>query len=389
MARSVTGRGRAGRGRGWATRLATSFALLVLTASVLAVSGVWYTRDLHPKTAAVGTSLTPDGQTIEDAGMGPTTIQNYLLVGSDTRAGEDQSDPDYGGIGNANEVTGQRSDTIMILRFDPTDNSAAILSLPRDLYVPIAGKNRKDRINSAFSDGADVLINTIKADFGIPIHHYVEVNFQGFRRIVDAVGGVPVYFPVPSRDTHTGLEILTPGCVNLTGDDALKYARSRYFQTFTNGRWRDDPQSDLGRIARQQDFIKRAMQKALERGSTSPSVATELVKAAAANLSVDPALQNDLLGLANRLRKLGSGGVTSYTIPANGKTIGGAAVLITDDAAAKPILDYFRGLSAAPPTDATVPAAGPGNARPPAPAAATTAPPTTESAAADPASQCK
>ena len=150
----------------------------------------------------------------------------------------------------------------MILRFDPATNTASLLSLPRDLWVRSPAR-RKNRINAAFSKGPDVLINTIQDDFGIPIHHYVEVDFQGFKSLVDAIGGVSIWFDVPSRDTNTGLEVLDPGCVKLDGIQALAFARSRHFETFTERQVARGPRRDLGRITRQQDFMQQAFEKAV------------------------------------------------------------------------------------------------------------------------------
>jgi LCP family protein required for cell wall assembly len=246
----------------------------------------------------------------------------------------------------------------MILRFNPADNTTALLSLPRDLWVPIAGTDGKNKINSAFTKGSDVLINTIQADFAIPIHHYVEVDFQGFKRLVDAVGGVSIYFAEPARDNTTGFEALTPGCNSLDGTQALAFARSRHYQVFTNGKWREDQSADLGRIKRQQEFVRVAFQKALTASSSSPIAATELINAALDNITVDKTL--DVFGLANHLRKLGNGGIKSWTLPAALGTAGSQSVLNVNQAQAQPIIDFFKGVGPEPAEAAPTP----GNAVP-------------------------
>jgi len=354
------------RRRRWPQRLLSTLGVFVITAFALSSAGVFYAKRTIDSVASVDLSnvLTPEGKSIDDAGMGPTTIENYLIVGSDSRADVNPDDLDAGAIGNAQEVTGQRSDTIMILRFDPSTNSSALLSLPRDLWVTIAGTDSKGKINGAFSKGKDVLISTIQSDFGIPIHHYVEVNFEGFKSLVDAMGGVSLPFDVPSRDTSTGFEVLDPGCVTLDGTQALAFARSRHFQTFTDGKWREDPRADLGRITRQQEFIQKAFQKALSAASSSPTAVSQLINAAVDNVTIDAQL--DLLGLANRLRKLGSGGVRTWTMPAHNATVGDQSVLLVDDAQAQPVIDYFKGIGPEP----AEPAPTPGNAVPLAPAPA-------------------
>src|SRR5262249_47603249 len=101
----------------------------------------------------------------------PGTAMNVLLIGSDTRA--DVSGADVQHFGNAAQVGSQRSDTIMVLHVDPREQKAAILSIPRDMWVQIAGSTRHDRVNTAFETSPQALIATITQNFGIPIDHYV------------------------------------------------------------------------------------------------------------------------------------------------------------------------------------------------------------------------
>jgi len=185
--------------------------------------------------------LTPDRD-------GPT--QNFLLVGSDTREGNL----------DAAEGTSRRSDTIMILRREK-GGGAALLSIPRDLWVEFPDGDF-GKINGAYNQGPDVLAKTVTDSLGIPVHHYVEIDFNGFQRLVDAIGGVEICVMLASKDDMTGLN-LQPGCQNLNGENALKYARSRYFEEFRDGDWRIDPRADLGRIERQQHFIREAVGEAL------------------------------------------------------------------------------------------------------------------------------
>ena len=356
-----------------------------VTAAVLSSAGILYARAKLNEiaTTPLGDVLTPAGRTIVSKGrgvqagdLGPTTIENYLVVGSDSRAGADPSSPDYAQIGSAGQVGGQRSDTIMVLRYDPSTRSGSILSFPRDLWVPMYGTDRKDKLNAAFNSGAKQLIQTIEQDFGVPIHHYVQADFEGFKALVDAIGGVGLYFDVPSRDTKTGFAVFAPGCVQLDGEQALAFARSRYWQTFTNGRWRNDPSSDLDRIKRQQTFLRDAFTKAVAQASSSPTAVASLLDALVHNVTVDEQLANNLLGLANRLGTLGAGSVEGWTLPADGGWVGNQQVLFPRDADAAPLLDYFRG-TGPPPAPTTTAAGAPGLAvplRPPAPAATTVDP---------------
>ena len=275
--------------------------------------------------------------------------RNFLLTGSDGGACTDSGDVTAGGIGDR-ATLGERSDTIMILRVDPATTNVAILSFPRDLWVDIAGTNRQSRINSAFrADDPDRLVRTIYDNFGIPVDHYVNVNFCAFKRIVDAVDGVKVPFEYATRDEKTGFRVPGPGCYTLDGSQALAYVRSRsgyrYFDA-TRQRWLADPTGDIGRIGRQQDFLRRSMQRALDRGRVNPAVATQLLNAALDNVITDDKLTpRDLLALADAMRNVNPAGSASYTIEWTPRRIGDQSVLlpVTDSDSMRAILELFRG----------------------------------------------
>lgn len=269
-----------------------------------------------------------------------TGWENYLLVGSDTREGADPSDPDFGGIGSVEETGGKRSDTIMIMHVDHDAGRASLVSLPRDLWIPIAGSGDKNRINSAFSKGPDVLVDTVQQSLGVPINHYIEVDFQGFKRLIDAVGGVNTCFDYPARDKHTGLDIGGAGCFTLDGVQALAYARSRYYQQFIDGKWVEDGTADIGRTHRQQQLIADAVKALLDKVTANPLAMNDVVNAAIDSVQVDPA--TNILTAAKQLRPLADGGFDRYTLPVVGKTISGNSVLELGDGA-QAILDYFAG----------------------------------------------
>jgi LCP family protein required for cell wall assembly len=135
-----------------------------------------------------------------------------------------------------------------------------MLSIPRDLVVPIAGTGAENRINAALTGGPGELVKTIEQNFDIPIHHYVLIDFDGFQAIVDALGGIDVRFPYPSRDSsRPGRR--EAGCRHLNGVRALALARSRYFSYQVDGVWHSDPWADLGRIRRQQAFLQASSRR--------------------------------------------------------------------------------------------------------------------------------
>src|SRR5262249_50649993 len=132
-----------------------------------------------------------------------------------------------------------------------------------------------------------------------------------------------------TRDIHTGLDIARPGCVKMAGDEALACVRSRYYEYQTpDGIWHADGTSDYGRIARQQDFVRRVLQRALDRGATSPGVAKQLVDIAVSNnVRVDADLTlSDLLQLGRKLKSLDTSAIERYRLEGRGTVIGGADV---------------------------------------------------------------
>lgn len=294
------------------------------------------TIDSVGRVPGVGEHLAPGGSTIE----------NFLLVGSDSRAGADPTSADAGGIGTEAEVSGNRSDTIMILRRDRSSGEVALLSIPRDLWVQVPGHDSNRRINSAFNDGPDVLVETLQqGDLRLPIHHYVEIDFSGFKSLVDALGGVEICVDFATRDVNTGLNITEPGCHILDGQQALAYARSRHYEEYRDEQWREDPSSDLGRTKRQQQFVNLALQTALERIKVDPFASGRLVTAIGSSLSVDDEL--DPIAAATSLRSAVDSGIATYSLPVFGKTIDGNAVLLLGDGS-DAVLAYFRGEGPAP-----------------------------------------
>lgn len=323
-------------------RLGTAALVWLVTSLAIAVAGTFHVQ------RAVGRI-----ESLDIKASGPSEVENYLLVGSDSREGADPDDPDYGGIGGTGSVSGLRSDTILVLRYDPRDRSSALLSIPRDLWVTVADNGKKGRINGAFDRAnptkrSQNMIDTVTKNLGLPIHHYVEVDFAGFKKLVDALGGVEVCFETPVRDKNTGLLIEQPGCVNLDGVAARQYVRSRYLERLEGDRWVTDGTADIGRSTRQREFIALALKSALARASDDPRVIGGLVKAMSGSVKRDAEL--DVLGLANQMRSLGSSEMQGYQLATSSTNIGGASVLLLDKAGSSATLSYFKGTGPPPPT---------------------------------------
>ena len=289
----------------------------------------------------------------------PGRPMNVLLVGSDSR--RDISAAEREQFGSEGQAGGQRSDTIIVVHVDPAAEKARLMSIPRDLSVPISGSGSKAprRINSAFAEGPEVLIATIRDQLGIEIDHYAQVDFNGFRGIVDAIGGVTMYFPSPVRDTVSGLNVARPGCVQMDGNAALAFVRSRNYQYQDGGRWRVDPTADIGRIERQQSFIRRMIGRASQVGR-NPVRLNSIINSAVPNLKIDAAFSTkDMLRLAKRFRSLEADAVEMLPLPTFAKRESGAAVLKLKQPEAAEIIDRFTGKAEADAAAAAGPSAPP------------------------------
>jgi LCP family protein required for cell wall assembly len=273
--------------------------------------------------------------------------KNFLITGADNNSCIDPDSPYAPAFGDRTNL-GERSDTIMMWRVNPSTSQVAVLSFPRDLFVDIAGTSRKGRINEAYErDNPQKLIDTIYQNFGINTDHFVQVDFCAFRTLVDAVGGVAVPFETPVRDPNTGLDVPVAGCFTFNGDHALAYARSRKLQWLDeNGEWRQDPTSDLGRISRQQDFLRRTVSELLAKGAYNPDVAGGLIETLSEYIVTDPGLTpSKMLEFAGVLSGVDPSAITTYQVTADPRNIQGNAVLVPslggDNMQA--ILAVFRG----------------------------------------------
>jgi LCP family protein required for cell wall assembly len=333
-ARHMAGRSR----RSWLQRLAIGSGVLLTIFCLAAASLVGYVF------WATGRFARAD-LTLDSAGANQP--RNYLIIGSDSRDNVDPNDPSAGAFLGPGEPAGKRSDTILLVRIDPVAGTVKMLSFPRDLWVPLSDTGQNDRINAAYGRGRQVLVDTIRKDFGVVVNNYIEVDFRGFKDLVNALNGVPMYFDTAMRDANTGLDIEQPGCVTLDGDQALAFARSRHLQFQDGkGRWQDDPTGDLGRITRQQIFVRRALHKALSIGLiTNPKTFFDLLNVATNSVTIDQTLdRGDLNELRQRFQSLDPNDIQSFSLPVtNHTTAAGAAVLLLQDAQAQPILDIFRG----------------------------------------------
>jgi LCP family protein required for cell wall assembly len=245
------------------------------------------------------------------------TSENILIVGNNTRSGLAPQDAQL--FGSPQEVGGARSDVTMVLHLDPAKGTASLLSIPRDLFVPLPPHSMSGpvgKIDAALNDGPENLVTAITSNLGIPIDHYVSINFDGFQSVVNALGGIDLYFPTPLRDSLSGLNISQTGCQHLGGFQALAVVRARHLQYFADGTWSTDPLSDLGRIRRDQAFLRVLVHEAKTKGFDNPIRAQATVASLVHQVTIDSGFSfGEMLSLLRTYRWLNPDTVPTATLP--------------------------------------------------------------------------
>ncbi len=337
----------------------TLCALLVL--AVAAVGGgygyLWYRYDQISKVHI-------NDEVTAESGA-PFTI---LVIGSDSRVGE--SSQAAQSFGSSSVVTGQRSDVVQLWRVTPSTKQIQIMSIPRDTVVSMlppdtAQFGTYNRINSAYNSGANQLVKTITANFGIPINHVVQVDFSGFQDAVNALGGIYLDFPYPAKDSYSGLNITTPGCQLLNGSQALAVARARHYEYYTNGYWHTDGTSDFGRIDRQDVFIRSLITSA--KSKVNPLTVNAFIGSVHEGVTIDDSFGfNQLIGLALTYRSFDPTNLAGQTLPteaANGFGDLGDVLTVQQPEAQQMLVDIF-GSDLVSPTNPPPDAAGDPNPPP-------------------------
>lgn len=242
---------------------------------------------------------------------------NILIVGNNTRTGLAPQDAQL--FGSPQEVGGARSDVTMVLHLDPATGAASLLSIPRDLFVPLPPHSMSGavgKIDAALNDGPNNLIAAISGSLGIPIDHYVSINFDQFQNVIDAVGGISMNFPMPLKDSLSGLNVTKSGCQLLNGFQALAVVRARHLEYYTNGQWLYDPLSDLSRIRRDQTFLRVLVSTIKSKGLNNPLRAEAVLSRVVHDITIDSGLsESDMLGLGTEYRNIDPSKVPTLTLP--------------------------------------------------------------------------
>ncbi|HYP23802.1 MAG TPA: LCP family protein [Actinomycetota bacterium] len=318
MDRTTRGRLRRRRRRRW--------QIAGITLSLLLLAGTGTLKYLYDRLEDIVQEPVPEVKAEEDE-LDPF---NALLVGSDSREGLTEEEQLAFG---AEEVGGQRADTIILAHVDPADNRVTMIQFPRDLYVPIDGAG-SNKVNTALMNGPSPLVRTIEDLTEIEINHYAQINIAGFRDIVDAIGGVEICIPDPIPfDPKTGIEVPEEetGMVKFDGERALRFVRSRNYAS-----------GDFERIANQQKFMSAALRKVT---STStffrPNRIVALYRAVGDNLVLDEGTKlSRLRSIAQRLRSFDPETYEAYIVPNLGTATNEAgSVVLPDDEAMQVMFD--------------------------------------------------
>lgn len=267
-------------------------------------------------------------------------VVNVLVTGSDSR--EDLTAEQREELSTGN-FEGIRTDTIMVVQMDPRREGPAILSLPRDLLVERCDGS-EGRINEAFQIGESTgvggptcLVRTIRSLTDIPIHHYMQIDFQGFVDVVEAMGGVRMCLGQPIADEAANID-LPAGCQILNGREALGFVRVRKID------------SDLGRISRQQRFLGAvAEQVTSPRTALNPGRTFRLIDTGADAVQGDDGLSIGVMRrIATTFRGATSDAIDMRTVPAVEQAIDGIAYLVPEQEQAERLFAAFRAAEPAP-----------------------------------------
>jgi len=199
---------------------------------------------------------------------------NWLITGSDSRAGLSKKEENQLALGH--DISGSRSDTILLLHVPANGTRPTLVSLPRDSYVPIPGHGY-NKLNAAYAlGGPKLLLQTVQNVTGLPVSHYMGIGFGGLVSVVNDVGGVRMCLPAPMKDPKAGLN-LKAGCQTLNGDQALGFVRTRNFAI-----------SDLQREQDQRILIKGILSKMTSPGTlANPFAVIPAANGAASAITID------------------------------------------------------------------------------------------------------
>ena len=260
--------------------------------------------------------------------------ENILMVGSTSRCALTVQNTAYGLCSEG--VNGVNSDVIMILHADPSHHRLALLSIPRDLFVPNARSSGQYKIDAGLYQGLSQVVAAIEEDFGIPIQHAVSLNFDQFANVVQALGGINMSFPISVFDwaptgggvdgdqpVSSGLNERAAACVHLNGTEALQVVRARHLRYQTAESNPDDPyswppeaESDLARIRRDHEFLRVLASAIAKQGLGNPVTDFNLINSLKDDLTFDQSWSvSDMVNLVRDFDSVNINSVPQLTLP--------------------------------------------------------------------------
>ena len=291
----------------------TLLLVLVLLAGAAAGYGWYLNHEIHRIDLRNLTSAPVKGA---DAGT-----ENILMIGSTDRCALKVQNPAYGLCSQG--VNGVNSDVVMILHLNPTTHSLSILSIPRDLFVPNARYDGANKIDAGLYQGPDQLIKAIEEDFGIPIQHFVELNFDSFINVVTRWAGSRCTSPSRSSTPTRASTSRRPAASRSTASQALQVVRARHLQYKGSGVTTTDPnywphenQSDLARIRRDHEFLRVLAAAVKAKGLGNPITDEQLVSGVVGQLTVDSGFSaSDMISLVLGFHNVNVNAAPQLTLP--------------------------------------------------------------------------
>lgn len=297
-------------------------AAMVAICSLSVTGGAWQWNNAKNDRLRQVAALDPNSGDIRDRN-GQYGDENFLIIGVDTRSGQNSEM----GAGDTNDAGGTRSDTIMLVNIPANRKRVAVVSFPRDLAITPTlcetwnedsrayGPEKaytETKLNSAFAyGGPKCLVKVIQKISGLSINRFLGVDFAGFSKIVDAVGGVEVCSTTPLKDYELGTVLENAGRQTIDGHTALQYVRARQVTTEYNG--------DYGRIKRQQLFLSSLLRAMISQNTfMSPAKLNNVVNTFIDDSYVDNIKTKDLVDLGQSLQNVKAGRITFLTIPTDG-----------------------------------------------------------------------
>ena len=229
--------------------------------------------------------------------------ENIILVGSNA-------------LGGPGFTSATNLDVVMMFHLDLNQGTASILSLPPLLEVQLANSPAPESLGEIFTQGPAAIVRAITETFGIPINHYVGIDYAGVSTLVNILGGVNLRFPYPSRDPYSGLNITQSGCQTLDGNQAIELLKSNDFEYLNAGQWETDNTEAIGIAQRQRTLLGVIGSKAVKSGVTNPFEGNRFLGSLVNDVLLDSTYSmGDLFSLVNQLGGTGLSKATTFALP--------------------------------------------------------------------------